>query len=206
MKKIISICLALLLAAALCGSAMAAAAVTYEGGAEKFVFIPGSEYSDSDLFENFKNVLPGDELTQTITVRNDKDMQVRIYLRAEPVNQASEEFLSKLTLTVTCKDKEIFDAAASKTAQLTKATLLGTFRKNGSTDLTVTLSVPAELGNEYMSAIGVVPWTFIAEEIPDDETPHTGDWFQLGWWLLAAAIIVVAIAGVLWAQKRRKAN
>ena len=102
MKKIISICLALLLAAALCGSAMAAAAVTYEGGAEKFVFLPGSEYSDSDLFESFKNVLPGDELTQTITVRNDKDMQVRIYLRAEPVNQASEEFLSKLTLTVTC--------------------------------------------------------------------------------------------------------
>ena len=201
MKKA-TICLALLLVACLLGgSALAAASVSYEGGAEKFVFLPGS-----DLFENFKNVLPGDELTQTITVRNDKDMQVRIYLRAEPVNQASREFLSRLTLTVTCKDKEIFDAAASETAQLTKATLLGTFRKNGSTDLTVTLSVPAELGNEYMSAIGFVPWTFIAEEIPDDETPHTGDWFQLGWWLLAAAIIVVAIAGVLWAQKRRKAN
>lgn len=206
MKKA-TICLALLLVACLLsGSALAAASVSYEGGAEKFVFLPGSKYTDSDLFESFKNVLPGDELTQTITVRNDKDMQVRIYLRAEPVNQASEEFLSQLTLTVTCKDKEIFDAAASKTAQLTKATLLGTFRKNGSTDLTVTLSVPAELGNEYMSAIGFVPWTFIAEEIPDDETPHTGDWFQLGWWLLAAAIIVVAIAVVLWAQKRRKAN
>ena len=201
MKKA-TICLALLLVACLLGgSALAAASVSYEGGAEKFVFLPGS-----DLFENFKNVLPGDVLTQTITVRNDKDMQVRIYLRAEPVNQASEEFLSQLTLTVTCKDKDIFDAAASETAQLTKATLLGTFRKNGSTDLTVTLSVPADMGNEYMSAIGVVPWTFIAEEIPDDETPHTGDWFQLGWWLLAAAIIVVAIAGVLWAQKRRKAN
>ena len=201
MKKA-TICLALLLVACLLGgSALAAASVSYEGGAEKFVFLPGS-----DLFESFKNVLPGDELTQTITVRNDKDMQVRIYLRAEPVNQASEEFLRQLTLTVTCKDKEIFDAAASETAQLTKATLLGTFRKNGSTDLTVTLSVPADMGNEYMSAIGVVPWTFIAEEIPDDETPHTGDWFQLGWWLLAAAIIVVAIAVVLWAQKRRKAN
>ena len=201
MKKA-TICLALLLVACLLsGSALAAASVSYEGGAEKFVFLPGS-----DLFESFKNVLPGAVLPQTITVRNDKDMQVRIYLRAEPVNQASEEFLRQLTLTVTCKDKEIFDAAASKTAQLTKATLLGTFRKNGSTDLTVTLSVPADMGNEYMSAIGVVPWTFIAEEIPDDETPHTGDWFQLGWWLLAAAIIVVAIAVVLWAQKRRKAN
>ena len=62
MKKIISICLALLLAAALCGSAMAAAAVTYEGGAEKFVFLPGSSLSASDLFEGFKDVLPGDVL------------------------------------------------------------------------------------------------------------------------------------------------
>ena len=109
MKKA-TICLALLLVACLLGgSALAAASVSYEGGAEKFVFLPGSGYSASDLFESFKNVLPGDELTQTITVRNDKDMQVRIYLRAEPVNQTSEEFLSHLTLTVTCKDKEIFE-------------------------------------------------------------------------------------------------
>ena len=78
MKKA-TICLALLLVACLLsGSALAAASVSYEGGAEKFVFLPGSEYSASDLFESFKNVLPGDELTQTITVRNDKDMQVRI--------------------------------------------------------------------------------------------------------------------------------
>ena len=105
MKKIISICLALLLAAALCGSAMAAAAVTYEGGAEKFVFVPGSEYSDSDLFENFKGVLPGDTITQTIRVQNASDKQVRIYLRALPVSDIHKDFLSQLAMTVDCKDK-----------------------------------------------------------------------------------------------------
>ena len=160
MKKIISICLALLLAAALCGSAMAAAAVTYEGGAEKFVFIPGSEYSDSDLFENFKGVLPGDTITQTIRVQNASDKQVRIYLRALPVSDIHKDFLSQLAMTVDCKDKEIFDAAPSETAQLTNNTLLGTFKKAGSTELTVTLTVPADMGNEYMGAIGVVPWAF----------------------------------------------
>lgn len=204
MKKIISICLALLLAAALCGSAMAAAAVTYEGGAEKFVFIPGSENSDSDLFENFKDVLPGDTLTQTIRVQNGTDKQVRIYLRAEPVEDMYEDFLSQLNMVVECKDKEIFDAEPSKTAQLTNNTLLGTFKKAGSTELTVTLTVPAEMGNQYMGAIGVVPWTFMVEEIPEDPSVHTGDWFQSGLWIGAAALLAAAVIVLIVLQRKRR--
>ena len=204
MKKIISICLALLLAAALCGSAMAAAAVTYEGGAEKFVFIPGSENSDSDLFENFKDVLPGDTLTQTIRVQNGTDKQVRIYLRAEPVEDMYEDFLSQLNMVVECKDKEIFDAVPSKTAQLTNNTLLGTFKKAGSTELTVTLTVPAEMGNQYMGAIGVVPWTFMVEEIPEDPSVHTGDWFQAGLWIGAAALLAAAVIVLIVLQRTRR--
>ena len=204
MKKIISICLALLLAAALCGSAMAAAAVTYEGGAEKFVFIPGSEYSDSDLFENFKDVLPGDTLTQTIRVQNGTDKQVRIYLRAEPVEDMYEDFLSQLNMVVECKDKEIFDAEPSKTAQLTNNTLLGTFKKAGSTELTVTLTVPAEMGNQYMGAIGVVPWTFMVEEIPEDPSVHTGDWFQAGLWIGTAALLAAAVIVLIVLQRKRR--
>lgn len=58
--------------------------VTYEGGAEKFVFTPGSYYTDTDLFDGFKNVMPGDELTQTIQVKNGffGTGSVNIYLRA----------------------------------------------------------------------------------------------------------------------------
>ncbi|MGN0745862.1 MAG: hypothetical protein ACI4ML_04225 [Aristaeellaceae bacterium] len=204
MKKIISICLALLMAAALCGSALAAASVTYEGGAEKFVFLPGSEESDSDLFENFKNVLPGDTITQTIRVQNATDKQVRIYLRAEPVSDIHREFLSQLSLTVDCKNKEIFDAAPSETAQLTNMTLLGTFKKAGSTDLVVTLTVPESLSNQYMGAMGVVPWTFLVEEIPEDPTPHTGDWFQAGLWIGAAALLAAAVIVLIVLQRRRR--
>ena len=157
MKKL-KICLGLLLMAALlCGSALAAASVTYEGGAEKFVFLPGSSYSDTDLFENFKGVLPGDVLTQTITVQNDTDAQVRIYMRAEPVKQEDVDFLNQMHMTVTSGSKEIFDAQADEQDGLAKNTLLGTFKKSGSTTLTVTLEVPIEMGNEFMGRIGTVP-------------------------------------------------
>ena len=201
MKKILSLLVAMLL---VCSAAYAASSVTYEGGAEKFVFLPGSEYSDSDLFENFKGVMPGDILTQRIAVRNASDSQVRLYMRVDPVEEKYRDFLSRMNLQVSCKDEEIFDAAASETAQLTENTLLGTFKRAGSTELVVTLTVPVDLGNEFMGTMGVVPWTFLVEEIPDDDTPHTGDDFELSTWLIAAGMILLAIAAVLVQMKRQK--
>ena len=217
MKKLIAILMLLFL---LTGSALAASSVTYEGGAEKFVFLPGSIYSGSDLFENFKGVLPGDVLTQKITVKNDTDGQVRIYMRAEPGEripaglmekngltvEENRDFLNQLSMTVECRDKEIFDAAPSETAQLTNNTLLGTFKKKGSTELTVTLTVPATMGNDYMGRIGIVPWTFMVEEIPEDDTPDTGDWFQTTLWISIAAVLAAAIVMLLIVQRKRRAE
>ena len=58
--------------------------VTYAGEAEKFIFEPGTGYSPTDLFDNFKNVMPGDKVTESITITNkasDCDY-VKVYLRA----------------------------------------------------------------------------------------------------------------------------
>ena len=70
----------------------------------------------------------------------------------------------------------------------------------------MTLTVPLDLGNEYMNTLGIVPWTFLVEEVPEDDTPHTGDDFELGTWLVAAGMILAAIAFVLVQMKRQKAN
>jgi len=205
MKKMLSFLLVLLLLMATL-PASAISNVTYEGGAEHFVFLPGSEYSDSDLFENFKGVMPGDVIIQRITVKNTSDKQVRIYMRADLIEEKHRDFLDKLNLQVACKSEYIFDAAPSQTGQLTQNTLLGTFKTAGSVELVVTLTVPLDLGNEYMNTMGIVPWTFLIEEVPEDDTPHTGDDFELGTWLIAAGMILVAIAVVLIQMKRQKAN
>ena len=204
MKKTITLILALLLLG--CVSAQAASNVIFVGGAEEFVFMPGSVHSDSDLFENFKGVMPGDVITQRIIVKNNSGKEVRIFLRAEPVEDKHRDFLSRLNLQVRCKDEQIFDAATSETAQLTENTLLGAFKAAGSTELVLTLTVPYDLGNEYMANMGIVPWTFLVEEVIDDDTPHTGDNFELGTWLLAGGMILAAIAWVLFQMKRQKAG
>ena len=58
--------------------------ITFKGAKEGFDFQSGSEYTATDLFDNFKDVMPGDELTETIRVKNqaaDCDY-IKLYIRA----------------------------------------------------------------------------------------------------------------------------
>ncbi len=69
--------------AGVCVSA-ADSTITFHGDSAGFDFNPGSEYTQTDLFDNFKNAMPGDKLTETITVTNkasDCDY-VKLYMRA----------------------------------------------------------------------------------------------------------------------------
>ena len=218
LKTISALALVLVLLLGMSATAFAESKVTYEGGAEKFVFLPGSEYSETDLFENFKGVMPGDVITQEITVQNNytKAEKVKIYLRAvlhdEQGNPLSEEvaksedvvsmqvFLSQLSMTVKQGDKVLFSASPDELDGLEKNVLLGTFPGKSYTKLVVELTVPIELGNEYANRVGEVDWVFTAEEVKKDARPQTGDDSSLLLWaavmtvsFLAAAVVILSI-------------
>lgn len=201
MKKIISLLLILLLVG-MTATASAAARVTFESQRKGFTFKPGSVFETTDMFENFKGVMPGDVIVQRITVRNSSAEQVRLYLRAEPVSEKHRDFLDKMNLQITCRSEQLFDAAPSQTGQLTESTLLGTFKTAGAVELVLILTVPLDLDNPYISTMGAVNWTFTAEEVPVDDTPHTGDGYDRSVWLLSAGMILAAIAVVLIRMKR----
>ncbi|MBR2366693.1 MAG: LPXTG cell wall anchor domain-containing protein [Oscillospiraceae bacterium] len=163
------------------GSLTAAAAdgnVSYSGDAGKFVFQPGSEHSVTDLFPDFKGVMPGDTLTQNILVRNkaSEKVRVKIYLRAlgahehdsRTAYEKSVEFLSQLTLSVSAAKSELFSAPADQKGQLSDWVLLGEFGPGGEAELTVTLHVPTTLDNAFMNAVGYLDWQFMVEEFPAD--------------------------------------
>ena len=65
-------------------------AVYFEGGADNFVFYPGSEWSDSDIFGSLKDAMPGDTLTEEFKVRNTAPEYdyVKLYIRADAVESA----------------------------------------------------------------------------------------------------------------------
>ena len=58
--------------------------ITFKGAQEGFDFQPGSEYTATDLFDNFKDVMPGDKLTETILVKNEASDcdYIKLYMRA----------------------------------------------------------------------------------------------------------------------------
>ena len=137
--------------------------ITYVNGAEKFVIVPNND-SKNDLFHSFKGVMPGDTIDQKITVKNDSNNLVVIYLRAV-ANENTQGFLQQLSMTVKQGDKTLFDASPDKLDGLEENVLLGQFAPNQHTDLMVTLKVPLELSNDYANLTGVVDWVFTVEEV-----------------------------------------
>lgn len=215
MKKLITAFL--ILATLLCSALPVSAAdgkVTYSGNAGKCIFEPGTEHSLTDLFPNFKGVMPGDTLTQKITVKNDANdkVKVKIYIRSLGAHEDSVEFLSRLALRVQkSADNEMaymFDAAASEKAQLTDWVCLGTLYSGGEVNLDVTLDVPVELDNQFQNQIGFLDWEFMIEEFPaepdDPKPPQTGDNAMLGLWIGGAIISASAIIILLIMKKKAR--
>ncbi len=216
MKKIIALLITFVLLLSSTVTAFAAdGKVTYSGNAGKFVFEPGSEHSLTDLFPNFKGVMPGDTLTQQITVKNDADnkVKVKVYIRSLGAHADSVEFLSQLGLKVIkSEDNEMaymFDAAANETAQLTDWVYLGTLYSGGEVNLDVTLNVPVELPNEFQNKIGYLDWEFMIEEFPVEDTdpkpPQTGDNSHMGlWFALMLSSLAMLIILLFWHKKDKE--
>lgn len=177
--------------------------ITFKDFKEDFEITPGSEYTTTDLFGNFKDVMPGDTVTEKVTVKNNYKGcdYVKIYMRAQLHDEKSnpltydeeyenidgkdqtdvsgkrdetvasmEDFLSQLSMTVKQGDKVLFSASPEKLGGLKDNVLLARLAHGASVELTVELSVPIEMGNEYANRVGEVDWVFTAEErnYPDD--------------------------------------
>ena len=172
----------LLMVMSLASTAFAASpSITFNGFSKGFDFQPGSEYTQTDLFGSFKNVMPGDTVTETITFTNsaaDCDF-VNLYMRAEAHDETANplspkvaeketvatmtEFLSKLSMKVWNGTELIYDASPDELDGLKTNKFLGTFRTGETATLKVELSVPIELGNEYANRVGEVDWIFHVE-------------------------------------------
>ena len=223
MKTIASLVMMLVLLLGIGAPAYADGTVSYKGGAETFVFLPGSGYTDTDLFDGFKGVMPGDTLTQTIEVRNRflGTGSVKIYLRAvahdEQTNPLSpnvaaagetvatmSDFLSQLYMEVWQGGTCIYTGTPDQLDGLKNNVLLASVPRFGSVTLTVKLQVPKELGNEYANRVGEVDWVFTAEELDPQGNPKTGDTSNLTLWIVVMVVCLVAVAVVAFLILKKK--
>ena len=142
------------------------------GNASGFLFNPTSK----DLFQNFKDMMPGDTKTQSIIIQNtDSDRDITMYL-TEEVKEEYKDLLDHMTIKFEMIQnnvtKTLAEAKASDDSQL-KNVVLGTFRPREKGELRVTLSIDPLTGNKYQNASGWITLIFkvIEDEVRPTEKP-----------------------------------
>lgn len=139
--------------------------VKLEDGASEFVFVPDS----TDLFHDFKNLMPGDTVTQEIKIINNHKTPVDIYIRIEAIDVKYEDFLSHLELTLEWQGKteDFFapeESPATTLGHLKEKKLLGSFGVKSNGTIIATIHVPEDLDSKYMNNEGHIIWYFYAQE------------------------------------------
>lgn len=212
-------------------TAQSAADIVYQGKKKLVITPKDGHHTDSDLFGEFKGVMPGDTLTETITFKNEstttRTKYVKLYIVAVPHGQdnlpvdehitdvdAMNAFLSNFTLTVKQGDTEIFTGKPNEVGTFGgSGCLLGTFRKGESTTLTVTLALDINADNTVSDREGEVDWKFIAEEYTRSpgqpptvtpSSPKTGDESNLFLYAGLCAVSLGMIAVLCLKRKEAK--
>ena len=221
MKKFISLLLALMVLMS-CVICVSADDGTVTIKTKDIEFGPGSSYTDTDLFDNFKGVMPGDTLTQKIVIKNDltKYDYVKVYLRAVPHGDSnapktkdlsaadSKAFLDNMTMTVkTAKGKTIYSGKPwSASDGLEEKVLVATINKKKTSSLTAELVVPIEMDETYMNKMGEVDWEFTVEGFNNSSSGGNGNYKTGDIIMICVLVMILALAALalLFYMKKRK--
>ena len=215
-KRFTSLLLALALIFGATTAFAADSTITFKGKDDRFEFGTDEMYSytDTDLFDGFKDVMPGDELEELITIANATDDfdYINVYLKAVahdeeenvPVTgvdvKTMTQFLEQLTMTVTNGTQLVYEGPADGTFELVK---LGTLKKGEALALAVELLVPIELDSTYANRVGEVDWVIVVEGITETPAPDTGDSADLLVYGGIFGISVMALFVLIVLKKKR---
>lgn len=191
--------------------------VSFNGESAGFSFAPES----TDLFANFKNLLPGETRSQTTEVINTTKDSVKIFLRAEDIEQSLAadgtieqvaELLQKyVTITVTDQKGALLYSGAiwgepyagdSNPESMRYDISLGDFAAGETKQLNVQLQADPDMGNAYQELWGLIKWTWTAEgaktqSTSTDSSGKTGSVKTGDLSLLVVFIILTVISGTL---------
>ncbi len=150
-------------------------------------------YQDKDLFSNMKNLVPGDTISNTVTLSNKSSRAVTIYMKAfseftsedgvTAVREGSEAFaegktfrkdlLDQIEMSLKLGDQIIYRGSADGNAPaegyqaLTAGDYglsLGSFEAGQTEELVVTLTLPGHaFDNTFADRFDAVDWVFCVE-------------------------------------------
>lgn len=177
-----------------------------------------------DLFVNFKDMVPGESLSQVIRVSSEYPSRTEIFLKADYIDQTqataeNRELIDRLlkqyaTITLTADDGTLLyrgpvwgnpDVESHGTDSGKYFISLGNFDAGTGKNLTVMLSLDPLMDNKYQKLLGQVKWTFAAEgRSAVFSVTKTGEDTQLAISLTAGILSAGAIAILIYVKKRKE--
>ena len=148
--------------------------VIYENGTENHV------KTDDGFFDNLGGLLPGDSVSETITILNSSKDKNSYYLTIE--NDLSDDEVKLLEeFKLVIKDSKGNEVISSNLADTNK-NLLGTFGETEGDTYTIEIKLPKEANNKVSKLLTKLNFHFSLEvmgeeeeEEKEDDTPATGD-------------------------------
>lgn len=136
--------------------------VIYEGGAEGLVRL------GDDFFSNWGELMPGDSVSDTVTIRNSYYRPVSVFFRTETV--ADDMLLKSLQLTIANQDTILYSGTLDGAVK--DKVRLAYLKQGEETVLSYTLFVPPDLNNTYARTQTKTRWIFSVQ--PDTSGGSSG--------------------------------
>lgn len=137
-------------------------------------------HAPDDFFTRFGYVLPGDTLSDSISLNNMADKPMALYFGTSKIENGGTLDQMELTITIKRPDGSSDTVYEGKMNTDLQYRLLGTFQPGQEGELLFTIHVPEWLTNKYALDTGMVKWLFMAEfednlpkKTPDPDTPPT---------------------------------
>lgn len=126
LNKIFTLLLAAVMVLGMSTTAFAGdTSITFKGYTDKFTVQGAGKYTETDLFDNFKDVMPGDKLTQNVIIKNEaKDCDyIKLYMQAVVHDETNDLTYSETYENEDGKDQANIDGQRDETLASMKAFL-----------------------------------------------------------------------------------
>lgn len=160
--------------------------VIYEDNVHKHITL------DDHFFDNLGNLLPGDSISEEITILNSSYDKNEYFVAIDYDNLSDEEKALLRSIKLKIRNSNGEELVSSNLEDKTRHSL-GIYRKGGGDRLTIELSLPTDIDNDYSKLFTKIMWRFSYDVISHGNLPPNPNTWDLKFDLSIALFIASAI-------------
>ena len=147
---------------------------------------------DDHFFDNLGNLLPGDSISEEITILNSSYDKNEYFVAIDYDNLSDEEKALLRSIKLKIRNSNGEELVSSNLEDKTRHSL-GIYRKGGGDRLTIELSLPTDIDNDYSKLFTKIMWRFSYDVISHGNLPPNPNTWDLKFDLSIALFIASAI-------------